>query len=204
MVRFANLPNQQILPNALWTNNGRVANEHMDELMQRLSITKKIGTMSFTAGGYFGYAGISDRQSSGGRTASPLTEQPQPLGIRWIPATAATVPATATVSSVNVILTNSAARVLVTGPGSTWQTTGSVILGNTGAEPPNICTQSENRPCRKRQKTLIPTGTRVPFLAVPPWLAPASLLFDACQRSLMTVSPLMKQTKNSLAAKTYA
>ena len=52
-----------------------------------------IGTMSFTAGGYFGYAGISDRQSSGGRTASPLTEQPQPLGIRWIPATAATAPA---------------------------------------------------------------------------------------------------------------
>jgi outer membrane receptor protein involved in Fe transport len=93
VVRFANLPNQQILPNALWTNNGRVANEHMDELMERLSITKKLGAMSFTFGGYFGYSDISDRQSSGGRTASPLTEQPQPLGIRWIPATAATAPA---------------------------------------------------------------------------------------------------------------
>ncbi|MFM9091928.1 MAG: TonB-dependent receptor plug domain-containing protein, partial [Verrucomicrobiota bacterium] len=44
-VRFATLPNQRILPNALWTNNGRVANEHMDELMERLSITKKLGSM---------------------------------------------------------------------------------------------------------------------------------------------------------------
>ncbi len=93
IVRFANLPNGQILPNALWTNNGRVANEHMDEIMERLSITKKLGAMSFTFGGYFGYAGISDRQSSGGRTASPLVEQPQPVGIVWLPATATTAPA---------------------------------------------------------------------------------------------------------------
>jgi outer membrane receptor protein involved in Fe transport len=92
IVRFANLPNNQILPHALWTNNGRVANEHMDEIMERLSITKRYRNMAFTAGGYFGYADISDRQSSGGRTASPLTEQPQPLAITWIPATAATAP----------------------------------------------------------------------------------------------------------------
>ena len=93
IVRFANLPNNQILPHALWTNNGRVANEHMDEIMERLAITKRYRNMAFTAGGNFGYAGISDRQSSGGRTASPLTEQPQPLAITWIPATAATAPA---------------------------------------------------------------------------------------------------------------
>ncbi len=93
IVRSANLPNGQIVPSALWTNVGRVANEHMDEIMERLSLTKRYRTMTFTAGGYFGYAGISDRQSSGGRTAAPLTEQPQPLAITWIPATAATAPA---------------------------------------------------------------------------------------------------------------
>lgn len=93
VVRFASLPNGQIVPNAFWVNVGRVANEHMDEIMERLSITKKIGTMSFTAGGYFGYAGISDRQTSGGRTASMLVEQPVPVSIVWIPATAATAPA---------------------------------------------------------------------------------------------------------------
>jgi outer membrane receptor protein involved in Fe transport len=93
IVRFANLPNGQILPHALWTNTGRVANEHMDEIMDRLSITKKLGTMTFTAGGYFGYAGISDRQTTGGRTASPLVEKPQPLSIVWIPATAGNAPA---------------------------------------------------------------------------------------------------------------
>lgn len=66
VVRFANLPNQQILSNALWTNVGRVANEHMDEIMERLSVTKRWRTHAFTAGGYFGYSGISDRQTSGG------------------------------------------------------------------------------------------------------------------------------------------
>lgn len=93
IVRFANLPNSQIVPNAFWTNNGRVANEHMDEIMERFSVTKRLDNMSFTAGGYFGYAGISDRQTSGGRTASPLVEQPHPVSIVWIPATAATAPA---------------------------------------------------------------------------------------------------------------
>jgi iron complex outermembrane recepter protein len=93
VVRFANVPNKQILPNAFWTNVGRVANEHMDELMDRFSVTKHFAHMAFTAGGFFGYADISDRQSSGGRTASPLTEQPVPVAITWIPATAATAPA---------------------------------------------------------------------------------------------------------------
>lgn len=93
VVRFANLPNGQIIPNAFWVNVGRVANEHMDEIMERLSVTKKIGNMSFTAGGYFGYADISDRQTSGGRTASMLVEQPVPVSIVWIPATATTAPA---------------------------------------------------------------------------------------------------------------
>ncbi len=93
VVRFANLPNGQIVPAAFWTNTARVANEHMDEIMERLSVTKRFSNMTFTAGGYFGYAGISDRQTSGGRTASPLVEQPQPVSIVWIPATAATAPA---------------------------------------------------------------------------------------------------------------
>jgi outer membrane receptor protein involved in Fe transport len=93
MVRSANLPNGQIVPAALWTNNGRVANEHMDEIMDNLTVTKKWRSHTFVGGGYFGYSNISDRQSSGGRTASPLTEQPEPVAITWIPATAATAPA---------------------------------------------------------------------------------------------------------------
>ena len=44
--------------------------------MENLSVTKRIGKMAFTTGGYFGYAGISDRQSSGGRTASRHPERP--------------------------------------------------------------------------------------------------------------------------------
>lgn len=103
VVRFANLPNNQIVPRALWVNTGRVANEHMDEIMERLSVTKKLGSMSFTAGGYFGYADISDRQTSGGRTASLLVEQPQPVSIAWIPATAATAPAGTTAATLNAV-----------------------------------------------------------------------------------------------------
>lgn len=93
VVRFANLPNGQIIPSAFWVNAGRVANEHMDEIMERFSVTKRFRSMTFTAGGYFGYADISDLQTQGGRTASPLVEQPEPVSIVYIPATAATAPA---------------------------------------------------------------------------------------------------------------
>jgi outer membrane receptor protein involved in Fe transport len=103
VVRFANVPNNQILARALWVNVGRVANEHMDEIMERLSVTKKLGTMSFTAGGYFGYAGISDRQTSGGRTASLLVEQPVPVSIVWIPAVAGTAPAGTTAATLAAV-----------------------------------------------------------------------------------------------------
>ncbi|MBM3852174.1 MAG: hypothetical protein FJ399_03365, partial [Verrucomicrobia bacterium] len=116
IVRRADLPNNQILPNALWTNTGRVANEHIDEIMERLSLTKKWGAHLFTAGGYFGYAGISDRQSGGGRTASPLTEQPQPLAITWIPATDATAPAGTPAATLAAVAGFGGRPVLLTNP----------------------------------------------------------------------------------------
>ncbi len=116
VVRFAALPNQQILPNALWTNVGRTANEHMNEIMENLAVTKRLGKMTFTAGGYFGYAGISDRQSSGGRTASPLTEQPSPLGILWIPATAATAAAGTPAAALTAVAGFNGRPVLLTNP----------------------------------------------------------------------------------------
>jgi outer membrane receptor protein involved in Fe transport len=116
IVRYSNLPNGQILPNALWTNVGRVANEHMNEIMENLAITKRYRAMTFTAGGYFGYAGISDRQSSGGRTASPLTEQPQPLAITWIPATAATAPVGTPAAALTAVAGFGGKPVLLTNP----------------------------------------------------------------------------------------
>ncbi len=103
IVKFAHLPNGQILPHALWTNTGRVANEHVDEIMERFSVSKRFHNMTFTGGGYFGYAGISDRQSSGGKTASPLTEQPQPLAITWIPAVAGSAPAGTTAATLAAV-----------------------------------------------------------------------------------------------------
>ncbi len=93
VVRSSTLPNGQIIPSAFWTNSGRVANEHMDEIMEKLTLTKRWRSHTFVGGGYFGYSDISDRQSSGGRTASPLVEQPEPVAITWIPATAASAPA---------------------------------------------------------------------------------------------------------------
>jgi len=116
VVVFARLPNNGILPNALWTNNGRVANEHVDEIMDRLSVTKRFRTMSFTAGGFFGYSGISDRQTSGGRTASPLVEQPIPLAITWIPATAATAPAGTLAAALTPIAGFAGRPVMLTNP----------------------------------------------------------------------------------------
>jgi outer membrane receptor protein involved in Fe transport len=116
VVRFADLPNPQILPRALWTNLGRTANEHMNEIMENLAVTKRWRTMAFTAGGYFGYAGISDRQTSGGRTASPLVEQPQPLAITWIPATAATAPTGTPAAALTAVAGFGGRPVLLTNP----------------------------------------------------------------------------------------
>ena len=116
VLRFSNLPNNQILPNALWTNTGRVANEHVNEIMENLSITKKWRSHSFTAGSYFGYAGISDRQTSGGRTASPLVEQPQPLALTWIPATAANAPAGTPAAVLTAVAGFEGKPVLLTNP----------------------------------------------------------------------------------------
>jgi outer membrane receptor protein involved in Fe transport len=98
VVTFASLPNGGLEIatgsfNALWTVTGSARNDHMDELMEQFSLTKRTDRMTFTVGGYFGYADIFVRTSSGGRAAMPLTEQPVPLAITWLPATAASVPA---------------------------------------------------------------------------------------------------------------
>jgi iron complex outermembrane receptor protein len=103
IVRFANLPNQHIQANTLWTNAGRVANEHLDEVMENFTITRRLRNMTFTAGGYFGYSDISDRQTQGGRTASPLTEQPVPVAITWIPAVAGNAPAGTSAALLNFV-----------------------------------------------------------------------------------------------------
>ncbi len=116
VVRFANLPNGHILSAALWTNNGRVANEHMDEIMDNLTVTKRWRSHTFVGGGYFGYSNISDRQSSGGRTASPLTEQPEPLAITWIPATTATAPAGTPAAALTAVAGFGGRPVLLTNP----------------------------------------------------------------------------------------
>ncbi len=103
IVTSSRLPNQQIQSNTLWTNTARVANEHVDELMDRLTLTKRVGKMTFSVGGFFSYAGISDRQSNGGRTAAPLVEQPEPVGIVWLPATAANAPAGTSASALDAV-----------------------------------------------------------------------------------------------------
>ncbi len=103
IVRFAHLPNPQIQASSLWTNAGRVANEHLDEVMENLTVTRRFRTMTFTAGGYFGYSDISDRQTQGGRTASPLTEQPVPVSITWIPAVAGSAPAGTSTALLNFV-----------------------------------------------------------------------------------------------------
>jgi len=98
IVRSSQVPNSnlEIAPgsfNPVYTVLGSVRNDRMKEIMEQLSITKRTDKMTFTAGGYFGYADISVRVTTGGRAAMPLTEHPDPYSIRWIPATAGNAPA---------------------------------------------------------------------------------------------------------------
>ncbi len=97
-VTFANLPNGNLeiaenSINAVWTNTANAPSNRADELMNQLAITKKTDKMSFTVGAFFGYADQLSRNTTAARAAMPLSEQPQPLAITWIPATAANAPA---------------------------------------------------------------------------------------------------------------
>jgi hypothetical protein len=98
VVQFANLPNGNIEIsdrsfNGVWTASGSARKDFSDEFMDQISVSKQTETMSFTLGAFYAYADILRSVGSGGQAASPLAEQPQPLGITWIPATAASAPA---------------------------------------------------------------------------------------------------------------
>ena len=98
VINFSNLPNGDLEIaensfNGLWTASGAARRDFSDEFMDQLSLTKKSENMSFTVGAFYSYADILRNIGNGGRGAMPLAEQPQPLGITWIPATAANAPA---------------------------------------------------------------------------------------------------------------
>jgi outer membrane receptor protein involved in Fe transport len=78
---------------AVWTNTGLVFNRHNDEVMSNVTVTKTFDKVSFSAGGFYSYADILDRSSTGGRTVAGLEEQPVPYQITWTPATATSAPA---------------------------------------------------------------------------------------------------------------
>ena len=98
VVTYANLPNGNLEIadrsfNGLWTNAANVPTNHIDEFMDQVSLTKATDKMAITVGAFFGYADILQRSTTAGRSASPLTEQPSPLAITWIPATSTSAPA---------------------------------------------------------------------------------------------------------------
>lgn len=98
VVAYAKLPNgdMEIAENSfngLWTNTANAPSNRADELMNQFSVTKVTDNMVFTAGAFYGYADQVSRSTTAGRAAMPLTEQPQPLGITWTSATAASAPA---------------------------------------------------------------------------------------------------------------
>jgi outer membrane receptor protein involved in Fe transport len=121
VVTFARVPNGnlEIAPgsfNAIYTVLGSARNDYMKEVMEQFSITKRTDKNTFTAGGYFGYADISVRVSSGGRAAMPLVEQPDPLAITWIPATAGRAPAGTPAAALDAVAGWNGQPVQITNP----------------------------------------------------------------------------------------
>jgi len=82
-----------IVPSAFWTQHGPLATSTWIEIMERFSVTKRFRSMAFHRRRLLRLRRHLRSQTSGGRTASPLVEQPRPVSIVWIPATAATAPA---------------------------------------------------------------------------------------------------------------
>ncbi|HEY0966511.1 MAG TPA: TonB-dependent receptor [Opitutaceae bacterium] len=101
IVTSSNLPNKDLniglqtdpSLNAVWTNAGRIAYEHMDEGMGNFNVSKSTDNMVFTGGVFYSYANIENYGGNGGNGAMTLEEQPVVLDITWTPATAATAPA---------------------------------------------------------------------------------------------------------------
>jgi outer membrane receptor protein involved in Fe transport len=97
VVRVVALPNRDLEIadnsfNPVWTATGSARKDYADEFMNRFSITKQTDRMTFTGGLFYARAEILRNIGSGGNAAYPLVEQPQPLAITWLPATAATAP----------------------------------------------------------------------------------------------------------------
>jgi iron complex outermembrane receptor protein len=81
-----NLPRQDLLTGAVWSNNGLVFDRYAKELMNQFTVNKRLGTHLFTVGSFYAYSDAANFNTTAGRTVSPVEGNPSPLDVTLITA----------------------------------------------------------------------------------------------------------------------
>jgi len=79
-----NLPGQDIVPNGLLYNFTNYAKAHLSEVIDQITVNKKVGKHSLTAGSYLAFTNfITDAVGTANTTLRPIQNLASPLDITW-------------------------------------------------------------------------------------------------------------------------
>jgi iron complex outermembrane receptor protein len=81
-----NLPRQDLVKGAVWSNNALVFDRWAKELMNQFTVNKRISSHLFTAGSFFAYSDVYNFNTTAGRSVSAIQNNPTPLDITLITA----------------------------------------------------------------------------------------------------------------------
>ena len=79
-----NLPRQDLVNGAVWSNNGLVFDRWAKELMDQFTVNKRIGSHLLTAGAFFSYSDAYNFNTTAGRSVSPVLDNPTPMDVTLI------------------------------------------------------------------------------------------------------------------------
>ncbi|MGC4072857.1 MAG: TonB-dependent receptor [Nibricoccus sp.] len=79
-----NLPRQDLVNGAVWSNNALVFDRWAKELMNQFTVNKRIGSNLFTVGSFFAYSDAYNFNTTAGRSVSPVLDNPTPMDVTLI------------------------------------------------------------------------------------------------------------------------
>ncbi len=79
-----NLPRQDLVNGAVWSNNALVFDRWAKELMNQFTVNKRVGSHLFTAGSFFAYSDAYNFNTTAGRSVSTVTSNPTPMDITLV------------------------------------------------------------------------------------------------------------------------
>lgn len=80
-VNHSELPGKDVSPNSLFLEPLLYKTNHVKELLNQFSLTKKLKRMSFTIGGFYGYSRVHRRDGSAGAGFGTIQDRPELVNV---------------------------------------------------------------------------------------------------------------------------